>query len=241
LTDAVSRALQSNSAVLEGRSDLEAAHGLVVQTRAIALPKLHGASGYAHNEAVERFPFSGSETIFPLKDEWAGDIRVVQSIYEGGRIRSALRSARLIREQAVLGYNIPATVAEDIPIILTDKLEAEPYNVDLPAAIAQAMERRPELGALRKTAALRKEEITSAKSAYRPVVGIFAGYGARNSRFRNDFYSDLAGPMAGVELNWDIYDGSLTRGKVLQAKALYEKAGVSLDDAMRRVQFEVRT
>ena len=67
LTDAVSRALQSNSAILEGRSDLEAAHGLVVQTRAIALPKLRGASGYAHNEAVERFPFSGSETIFPLK------------------------------------------------------------------------------------------------------------------------------------------------------------------------------
>src|SRR5439155_16369973 len=295
LTDAVSRALQSNSAVLEGRSDLEAAHGLVVQTRAIALPKLHGASGYAHNEAVERFPFSGSETIFPLKDEWAGDIRVVQSIYEGGRIRSALRSARLIREQAVLeyrtviadtllevrrayydvllaqqqivvqeasvkllteemqntirrfetgmvprfdvlraevevanarpkliraenahrtaknnlatllGYNIPTTVAEDIPIVLTDKLEAEQYNVDLPAAIGQAMERRSELGALRNAAALRKEEIASARAAYRPVVGVFGGYGARNSRFRNDFFSDLAGPMAGVELNWDIY------------------------------------
>ena len=331
MADAVSHALQHNGAILEGSSDLEAAHGLVVQTRAIALPKLRGTSGYTHNEAVEKFPFSGSETFIPLRDEWAGNIRVVQSIYEGGRIRSALRSARLIRDQAVLeyqtviadtlldvrrayydvllaqqqivvqeaavkllmeemqntirrfetgmvprfdvlraevevanarpkliraenahrtaknnlatllGYNIPATVAEDIPIILTDKLEAEPYNVDLATAIAQSMERRSELGALRKKAALRKEEIASAKAAYRPVVGIFGGYGARNSRFRNDFFSDLAGPMAGVELNWDIYDGSLTRGKVIQAKALYEKAGVNLDDAMRRVQFEVRT
>lgn len=331
LADAISRALQSNSAILEGSSDLEAAHGLVVQTRAIAMPKLRGTSGYTHNEAVETFSFSGAEIFVPLKDEWAGNIRVVQSIYEGGRIRSALRSARLIREQAVLeyqtviadtllevrrayydvllaqqqivvqqasvrllteelqnttrrfeagmvprfdvlraevevanarpkliraenahrtakndlatllGYNIPATVAEDIPIILTDKLEAEPYNVDLSTAIAQGMARRPELGALRKTAALRREEIASAKSAYRPVVGIFAGYGARNSRFRKDFFSDLAGPLAGVEFNWDIYDGSLTRGKVLQAKALYEKAGVKLDDAMRRVQFDVRT
>jgi len=331
LVDALSRALRSNSAILKGRSDLEAAHGLVVQTRAIAMPKLRGMSGYRHNEAVEKFPFSGSEGIFPLKDEWAGDIRVVQSIYEGGRIRSALRSARLIREQAVLeyhtviadtllevrrayydvllaqqqivvqeasvkllteemqntirrfetgmvprfdvlraevevanarpkliraenahrtaknnlatllGYNIPTTVAEDIPIVLTDKLEAEQYNVDLPAAIGQAMERRSELGALRKAAALRKEEIASARAAYRPVVGVFGGYGARNSRFRNDFFSDLAGPTAGVELNWDIYDGSLARGRVLQAKALHEKAGVSLEDAMRQVQLEVRT
>src|SRR6266536_3796327 len=102
LADAVSRALQSNSDILKGSSDLEAAHGLVVQTRAIALPKLRGTSAYTHNEAVEKFPFSGLETITPLRDEWAGNIRVVQSIYEGGRIRSALRSARLIREQAVL-------------------------------------------------------------------------------------------------------------------------------------------
>src|SRR3989442_14892052 len=104
LADAVSRALQHNSAILEGSSDLEAAHGLVVQTRAIAMPKLRGTSGYTHNEAVETFSFSGAEIFVPLKDEWAGNIRVVQSIYEGGRIRSALRSARFIREQAVLEY-----------------------------------------------------------------------------------------------------------------------------------------
>src|SRR5437016_5474215 len=104
MADAVSHALQHNSAILEGSSDLEAAHGVVVQTRAIALPKLRGTSGYTHNEAVEKFPFSGAETFIPLKDEWAGNIRVVQSIYEGGRIRPALRAARLIREQAVLEY-----------------------------------------------------------------------------------------------------------------------------------------
>src|SRR5439155_9754143 len=107
----------------------------------------------------------------------------------------------------LLGYNIPAAVAEDIPMTLTDKLEAGPYDVDLATAIAQGMERRPELGALRKAAALRREEIVTAKSAHHPIVGIFAGYGGRNSSFRNDFFNDVAGAMAGVELNWDIYDG----------------------------------
>src|SRR5439155_18966327 len=34
LADAVSRALQHNSAILKGSSDLESAHGMVVQTRA---------------------------------------------------------------------------------------------------------------------------------------------------------------------------------------------------------------
>ena len=47
--------------------------------------------------------------------------------------------------------------------------------------------------------------------------------------------------MAGVEFNWDIFDGGLTRGKVIEAEALYEKAQVELDDGTRRVEQEVRT
>ena len=40
---------------------------------------------------------------------------------------------------------------------------------------------------------------------------------------------------------WDIFDGFLTKGKVMQAKALYGKAGVELDDTSRRIELDVRT
>ena len=62
LVDALSRALRSNSDILKGRSDLEAAHGLVVQTRAIAMPKLRGMSGRTLPWLSRVTPFNSSDT-----------------------------------------------------------------------------------------------------------------------------------------------------------------------------------
>lgn len=331
LSDAIRIALLQNSAILRGQSDLEATYGVVVQTKAIALPKLRGSSTYDHTEGVEEFPFPSTHEIRPPRDEWSGSIRIVQTIYQGGRIRSALRTARLTKDQAllqyeaviadallevriayfgvleaeqqivvqeasvklllqelentqhrfeagtvprfdvlrgevevanarprliraknqyriaksnlatVLGYNIPSSVWEDIPLNLTGKLDAGAYNIELPTAIAQAMERRPELGSLRKAESLRKEDIVAVKSGYKPTVSVFGGYGARNASFRSDFFLDVAGAIAGVELTWDIFDGNLTRGRVMQAKALSDRARIDLDDATRRIELEVRT
>jgi outer membrane protein len=44
-----------------------------------------------------------------------------------------------------------------------------------------------------------------------------------------------------VLLTWSLYDGNRTKGKVIEATALYERAGVELDDAGRRIELEVRT
>src|SRR5438876_406094 len=46
LTDAVDLALQRNAAILKAKSDLEAAAGVAVQTRAIAVPKVRATGGY---------------------------------------------------------------------------------------------------------------------------------------------------------------------------------------------------
>lgn len=331
LFDAINIALEHNAAVLKARSDLEVAHGIAIQTRAVALPRLSVNSDYNHNELQETFRLESSNGIVPPKDEWSGNVRLVQTFYEGGRLRAALRAARLTREQALmqyqavvadtllevrrayfdvllaeqqivvqdaslkllteelentrrrfdagtvprfdvlraevevanarpklirarnssyiaksllataLGYNVPSDVPADIPLSLTGKLEAKPYEIQLPAGLAQALSRRPELAALRKASGLRKEQITIAKSAYIPKLEVFGGYGARNSRFQDEFFRDIRGANAGVELSWNIFDGRLTRGKVLEAQALYEKAKVELDDNIRRIEQEVRT
>ena len=59
--------------------------------------------------------------------------------------------------------------------------------------------------------------------------------------FSSDLSYDVYGWTAGVQLTWDIFDGFRTKGKVVEARAQYEKAGVEVDDTGRRIELEVRT
>lgn len=340
LADALDTALQQNSTILKSQADIEAAYGVVVQTRAIALPKLRVTSEYQANEAssVDRFRVKGSSltnslfaNAFEFADQrWSANVRVVQSVYEGGRITSALRAARLTREQALLnhevviadvlrdvrvayydvlvalqqiavqeasvklleqelnetrrrfeagtvpqfnvlraevevanarprlirarnayrigkdtlatllGERIQAAI-EEVGLQLTDRLEAAPLEATLAEVLARALENRAELAALRKVAALREENIVNAKSGYKPAVQVFAGYGARSSQFSSDLADELHGWEAGAQLSWNIFDGFLTKGRVMEAKALQRKTDEEIADVGRRIELEVRT
>lgn len=334
LADAVNIALRQNPNVMRAQKDLEAAQGVVVQTRAIAIPKVRAGGAYSAVQSTDidtpaSFPVAGFT--FGTEQNWSSQIRLVQSLYEGGRILSSLRTAKLLKARSelmyqtvvadsvlevqiayydvlvaaeeiivqersiellsseltdtkrrydagtvprfnvlraevelanqqpklirarnayriaknylanVLGFNIPKEATEDIPLKLSGKLEAEPYQVKLPEAIVLALQRRTELESLRKARALRYEDIVSAKAGYKPRLQAFGGYEARNSMFSSDLTYDVYGWMAGVELTWDIFDGLYSKGKVMEAKALYERAGVELDDTTRRIELEVRT
>jgi len=331
LVDALNIAAQQNGAILKAKSDLEAAYGVVVQTRAIVLPKVQVTGQYAAIDKNSIDTPSGLNFVLGTDQSWGAQIRVVQSIYEGGRMRSALRTATLTKEQALLqyrtlvedtllatrvayydvllasqqivvneasvnllskeledqqrrydagtvprfnvlraevavanarpnlirarndyriaknnlsnllGYNLPRQVWEDIPLRLTDTLEAVPYRIDLPVAIAQALERRTELEALRKAEQLQRENVISSQGGYKPSVQIYAGYGDKSSAFTSDLSVERHGWLAGAELTWDIFDGLLTRGKVRQAKALHAGARTDVDDTSRRIELEVRT
>jgi outer membrane protein TolC len=141
----------------------------------------------------------------------------------------------------LLGYNLPRDIWEDIPLNLTDTLDATPYQVDLPTAIQQALGRRTELIALRQTADLQRLNVVNAKAGYKPTVQVFAGYNWANSQFSTDVGEDIRGWNAGGQLTWDIFDGMLTHGKVVQARALYDKSKTDLDDRARQIELEVRT
>ena len=331
LAEALDLALQQNGTILKGKSDLEAAYGIVVQTRAVALPKVQVAGQF---QAIAENSIDTPASL-PIQlgtdKNWGLEIRLVQSIYEGGRINSALRSAKLTQDQALLqyqavvadtllavrinyynillaaqqivvreasvnllqrelndqqrrfaagtvprfnvlraevavanarpqlirvrnaervaknrlvdllGYNLPRSVGEDVPVQLTDKLTAAPYAIDLSAAIGQALAKRPEIGALRKAEALRAENIINASAGYKPSVQIFGGYGDRNSSFTSDLTTDRHGWLAGAQLNWNLFDGLLPRGKVMEAKAIHQKSQTELSDTSRRIELEVRT
>ena len=108
-------------------------------------------------------------------------------------------------------------------------------------AIQDALQLRTELGALRKAEELSQENVVTAKAGYKPSIQIFGGYGDRSSQFTNELTFTRYGWLAGAQMSWDIFDGMLTRGKIVQAKALNQKAKTQVDDKARQVELEVRT
>jgi outer membrane protein TolC len=333
LVDCLNLALSQNATILKAKSDLQASYGVVVQTRAVALPQLTASGQYKDSDrtTIENFPAPGFPQL-PVQN-WNAGIQIVQSIYTGGKMVAAVRTARLTKEQALLnyqttlqdtllntrvayydvllaaqqivvneasvklltqeledqqrrynagtvphfnvlraevavanerpaliqarnnyriaknnlanllGYNLPRDIWEDIPLNLSDQLEALPYQIDLPEAIEQALANRTELAALRKQEALQKENVINARSGYKPTVSVFGGYTWNNSQFTDpeDLGWTLHGWNAGAEFTWDIFDGMLTRGKVIQARALYEKSRTDMEDMGRQIELEVRT
>jgi outer membrane protein TolC len=331
LADCLNIALSQNATILKAGNDLEASQGIVVQTRAIALPQLQATGQYKDTDpnAIENFPGAGSTP----DQNWNAGLQIVQSIYQGGKLTAAVRAAKVTKEQALaqyqatladtllavrlayydillaaeqitvneasvnllqkelddqqrrydagtvphfnvlrakvsvanarppliqaqnnyriaknnlsnlLGYDLPREVWDNIPLNLTDTLDAVPYEINLSDALQEALAKRPELVALRKTEELQKLNITNAKAGYKPNLQLFAGYNWFNAQFTPpvEIDHDINGWNAGAQMSWDIFDGMLTHGKVIQAKALYEKSKTAVDEEGRNIELEVRT
>jgi outer membrane protein len=135
LADCLDIALEQNAAVRKSRQDIEAAHGLSLQTRAIVIPKVQasGEYGITEDRAVERlelppnpiFP-AGAPVIDPGNERWSAGVRLVQSIFEGGRLTSALRTARLLRDQALAQHRaVLADVVTEVRVAFYNVLLAE--------------------------------------------------------------------------------------------------------------------
>src|SRR5580698_4504668 len=61
LVDTLNIALAQNATILKAKDDLEATHGVVVQTRAIALPQLQATGKYTYeaNSLIPTLTFDG--------------------------------------------------------------------------------------------------------------------------------------------------------------------------------------
>jgi outer membrane protein TolC len=332
LADCLNVALAQNATILKARNDLEAQYGVVVQTRAIALPQVQATGQYKKTDpnAIENFPGSGRQP----SQNWNAGVQVVQTIYQGGKLLAAIKAAKVTKEQALaqyqstladtllsvrlayydillaaeqitvneasvallqkelddqqhrydagtvphfnvlrakvslanakpaliqaqnnyrisknnlsnlLGYNLPREITDNIPLNLTDTLDAAPYQINLSAALLQALEKRPELVLLRKSEELQKLNITDASAGYKPNLSVFAGYNWYNEQYGTPtpgLNSYLDGWNAGAQVSWDIFDGMLTHGKVVQAKAQHAKSITAVDEEMRNIELEVRT
>lgn len=340
VADCLNVAFMQNPRVLASNKDIEAVYGISIQTKAVIVPKIQasGDFGVVSEGAVDRLEIepapglpTGFSVINPGTERWSAGVRLVQSVFEGGRLLSSVRASRLQREQVLaqhqavladvatdirvtyydvllagqqiqvseaslkllqqeledsqrrfnagvvprfnvlraevarangvpalsrarnayritknllvnqLGYRVPKEIWDDIPLRLTDTLDVPRLDIQIPAALTQALERRPELVALRAAEQLRKEGVVSARAGYFPRVEGYLGYHARKSNFGPNLSDEVHGWEAGVQAIWNIFDGDLTRGKVIEASALRDKSQLDTDDAMRRIELEVRT
>jgi outer membrane protein TolC len=141
----------------------------------------------------------------------------------------------------LLGVRLPKDIWEDVPLKLSDTLEQRPYEIDLTSGLTQALTKRPELGALRKAEALRREDLVNAKSGYKPNAQIYGGYQWQSLPYEKNLDADLYGLIAGAQLSWNIFDGQLTRGKIMEAKARHEEAELDVEDSIRQIELDVRT
>jgi len=118
-------------------------------------------------------------------------------------------------------------------------LEFTPVNFDLAAAFSAAHANRPDLQRLAKLTESREESITTARSGYFPQVSAFGGWALRKGS-SNAFRDSPDGFLAGVQGQWNIFDGRATSGRVAQARSLLEQTRLSYEEAQLAVDVEVR-
>jgi outer membrane protein TolC len=112
LMDALNIGLQQNATILKAQSDLEASYGIVVQTRAVALPQLKANGQYKDTDrnAIENFP--GAHT---PNQNWNANVQLVQTIYQGGKLMAAVKAAKVTKEQALAQYQ--ATLQDTLLLV----------------------------------------------------------------------------------------------------------------------------
>ena len=102
LADALNTALLQNATILKAQNDLQASHGLVVQTRAVALPQLTASGQYKYTDPNDIEGFIPGSTL--PNENWNTGIQISQAVYEGGKLIAAIKAADATKQQALAQY-----------------------------------------------------------------------------------------------------------------------------------------
>jgi outer membrane protein len=177
------------------------------------------------------------------KDRFESGV-VVESDLLSARVRLATRKQELIHAQNNLALALaqlstsmgistknafdPAEALAERNLLATTLEEAE----------KKAVEMRPDLKRVRSEEAAQQQSVSIAKSAFGPRVNAFAGWEADNPTF-------LAGGggnnwLAGIEVQFDLFQGGAKRARLSRERALQEKAAALKEMATDDVRLEVQ-
>lgn len=181
LADAMNTALANNATILEAKNDLEAQHGIVIQTRAVALPTVRATGQYTDEEITLLQEFPGFA--FPLPHQnWNSGIQVVQNIYMGGRMKAAIQAADATQKQAIANYQttlsdtlLNVRLAYADVLLAAQQITVQEASVKLLEKERQDQQHRLEAGTVPRFNVLRAEvavanerpALISARNSYR--------------------------------------------------------------------------
>ncbi len=170
LEGAYGLALAQNHTIRKSLKELEVTHGVVVQTRAVTLPKVRWLTDFQSSDAnsIETVPVGG---IKAPDHRWSSNLRLVQSIYEGGRLTAALRLEKLIWEQALLQHRVLISdtllnvrVAYDGALLAAQQIGVQEASLRLIERELEDVKKRYAAGAAPKFDVLRAEvELANAR------------------------------------------------------------------------------
>jgi outer membrane protein TolC len=116
----------------------------------------------------------------------------------------------------------------------------QPVTYQLPDALAAALANRPELQQLARLENAGEQNIKSSRSGYLPEVDLVGGYTVVRSPFSMAWDNRLEGWTAGLQAQWNIFDGRATTGRVMQARSQLEQTKLSQAATMLAIEVQVR-
>ena len=140
---------------------------------------------------------------------------------------ASLANARLAN---VLNINLGSVISP------TDTLDVQAPSYQLDALLVSA-HNRPELAAANDAVTIADYAVREARAGYLPNVGIQVQEASTLPNFINVPQPQLSESLA---VTWQLFNGGLTRGKVLEAQSQIDKAKINLKAIGNDVDLEVR-
>jgi outer membrane protein TolC len=142
----------------------------------------------------------------------------------------------------VLGFVTAASGADvaKVPEFSGSLAVGEAAKVELADALGAAHAKRPELQQLARIEQAGEQNIKASRAGYRPEFDLVGNYLWMRNPSTGVWNGELKGWTAGVQAQWNIFDGRATAGKVMQARSQLEQAKLTLAEATLSVDVQVR-
>jgi len=141
----------------------------------------------------------------------------------------------------VLGFtNVSGRNLHEIPNFVGDLTVKSRTDFDLLTSIRTARSERPEIQRLEKLDAAGEEQVTVARSGRRPQVALVGGYQFAKGFNSNGWDNRREGWTAGLQGQWNIFDGRSVAGQVAQAESLTRQTKLLIEESILAVDVEVR-
>lgn len=152
--------------------------------------------------------------------------------------RQNYNSAQINFENSVATLNNLIGLPVETTLIIDDDLQYLSFDEDENFCLEYALSHRPDGIAANFSVKSSEENVNQAKSGTRPnisavISGNFSGEGA----FKADH--DAERWMAGIEMNWNLFDNNVTSAQVNQAKMLQKKAESQAQEQIEKIRLEV--